>query len=134
MAADDGNGRVTLRDVYEIIQRVEDKVDKRFGEFTELTRGLETRVSRLEDKRVTREELHALKSTDSALELLVKQKPSDHEISELRDELNELKLWQAGLTAIAGLKRWQITVALGLLGIFAGAIGSLATFYWLHHG
>jgi Tfp pilus assembly protein PilO len=132
--ADEGNGRVTLRDVYEIIQRVEDKVDKRFGEFTEAVRTLETRVARLEDKRVTREEIHDLKKTDTALEILLRQKPSDEEIQSLREELSTIKLWQAGLTAIAGLKRWQITVGLGVLSLLSATLGSLLALYWLHHG
>lgn len=134
MASDEANGRVTLRDVYEIIQRVEDKVDKRFDEFTESVRGLEIRVGRLEDKRVTREELYALKSADVALELLLREKPSDKEIAELREDLSDLQIWKAGLSAIAGLKRSQIAFAIAALTLVSGILASLVTFYWLAHG
>lgn len=68
------------------------------------------RVQTLEDRRVTRDEFHAVKS-----------------------DIATLQLWRAGQAAMSGLKRWQVTVALGVIGIAAGLIGSIATLIWLNH-
>lgn len=111
---------VEIRDT---VKKLADKVDQidRQGsigtrdQLTEHGRDIadhEVRLSFLEKRPfVTREDIHAVKN-----------------------DIATLKLWQAGLTAITGLKRWQITVALGVVGIAAGLIGSLATLFWLYHG
>jgi hypothetical protein len=61
---------------------------------------------------------------------------ADHgrQLDDHEGRIDRLESWRDGLTAVATLKKWQVTVALGILGIFAGLIGSFATLAWLHAG
>lgn len=87
----------------------------------------------------TREQLRtqsqAIQDQDKRLAVLESRPPvTRQDIHDLKAEIAALKLWQAGLAAVSGLKRWQITVGLGLGGIVSGVIGAVATLVWLGHG
>lgn len=108
-------------DIRDTVKDLAEKVDRIDQHGSIGTRDILTRHSRkIEDldhrldvieatPRVTREDLHAVKS-----------------------DIASLALWRASLTAIATMKKSQIAFALALLTVFAGLIGSVATILWLH--
>lgn len=65
----------------------------------------EARLGVLENRpRVTREDLHEVKA-----------------------DIASLRLWQAGLVAIAGWKKWQLGIAIGVLGAVSGGAAAVIT-------
>lgn len=132
---------IKIKDVYDIAERLEDKVDRRFDEvrrdFQDFRSALE-RIDR-EGSIGTRDTLtqheRALSELDRRVEL-VEDRPvvKREELHEIKGEIAALKLWQAGLTAVATWKKWQVTVALAMGALAAGIVGSIATLVWLHHG
>jgi hypothetical protein len=106
---------VDIRDTVKALANKVDQIDRQGSigtrdQLAEHNRDIanhEARLGVLEQRpHVSREDLHAVKGDIAAL-----------------------KMWQAGLTAVAGLKRWQITVALTLIAAGAGLIGSLITLF-----
>lgn len=133
--------RIQIKDVYDIVERLEDKFDKRFDTFTSEIQKLGSQLERIdrEGSIGTRDQLadqdRRLEDHSRRLRDIEARSPVTREdLHKVKDDIAALRLWQASLTAVASLKRWQVTVGLGLLGVVSGLIGSLATFYWLHHG
>jgi len=48
--------------------------------------------------------------------------------------LERVEKWQSDRDAVAVLKRWQLTVALGLLPLVIAFLTSWLTYYWINHG
>ena len=132
---------IKIKDVYEIAERLEDKVDRRFDEvrkdFQEFRNALE-RIDR-EGSIGTRDTLaqHArdLEELDRRI-IPLEARPivTREELHAVKGDIASLNLWQAGLTAVATWKRWQVSAALALGGLVAGMVGSVATIVWLRHG
>lgn len=132
---------IKIKDVYDIAERLEDKVDRRFDEvrkdFQEFRAALE-RIDR-EGSIGTRDTLtqHERQLDDLDRRIVaVEGRPivKREELHALKSDIAALNLWQAGLTAVATWKRWQVSAALAVGGLAAGMVGSVATLIWLHHG
>jgi chromosome segregation ATPase len=136
-----GEQPIRIKDVYEIAERLEDKFDRRFEEIRASFETFRTQIERI-DREGAIGTRAKLVETDRQLDdldqrmTLVEGRPvvRREELHELKGEIAALKLWQAGLTAVAMLKKSQVAVALALFGVFAGLIGSVATLVWLNHG
>ena len=132
---------IKIKDVYDIAERLEDKVDRRFDEvrqdFQEFRSALE-RIDR-EGPIATRDTLNQYAAALDSLDRRVSDVESRpivkrEELHAVKSDIAALNLWQAGLVAVSTWKRWQVTVALALGALAAGLIGSIATIVWLHHG
>jgi hypothetical protein len=50
------------------------------------------------------------------------------------ERLAALERWQTGLSAVAGLKKAQLVVLIGLTPLLVAFLTSYLTYYWINHG
>ena len=132
---------IKIKDVYDIAERLEDKVDRRFDEVRKDFQDFRVALERIdrEGSIGTRDTLaqhdRILDDIDRRVET-VESRPvvTREELHAIRGDIAALNLWQAGLTAVATWKRWQVSAALAIGALAAGMVGSVATIIWLNHG
>jgi hypothetical protein len=136
-----GDQPIRIKDVYEIAERLEDKFDRRFEEIRSSFDTFRLQIERIDREGAigTQAKLieneRQLEDLDKRV-LVVEARPvvTREELHAVKGDIAALNLWQAGLTAVATWKKWQVSAALAVGALMAGTVGSVATIIWLHHG
>jgi hypothetical protein len=136
-----GDQTIKIKDVYEIAERLEDKFDRRFEEIRSSFDTFRLQIERIDREGAIGTQAKLLEN-ERQLEdldkrvLVVEARPvvTREELHAVKGDIAALNLWQAGLTAVATWKKWQVSAALAVGALMAGTVGSVATIIWLHHG
>lgn len=135
------DGPIKIKDVYEIVERLEDKFDRRIEQLLDGLQQQRELIDRIDREGAigTRDTLLELarhgQELDKRLSVLEARPPvTRQDIHDLKNSIGAIQLWQASQQGQEDTQRRVSDRMLAWAALAVALIGFVATIIWLKHG